>query len=241
MTLRILIADDEPLARERLREMVSELGHDVCAVAADAQTAAGILEQKQPDVALLDIQMPGQDGLSLAQRIAEEHPRTRVILVTAYPNYALAAFDAAVRDYVLKPVRKERLAEALERVGRDPHLEEPSSNPQIRITIGRREQLIALDQIDCFVAEQGYVLARSAELEGFVDARLNELEQRFCEELLRVHRSCLAVRASIAGIERRSDNDHRLIFRDGLLPVPISRRHLAATRTFLHKSAGNNT
>ena len=238
MTLRILIADDEPLARERLREMVSELGHDVCAVAADARTAAGILEQKQPDVALLDIQMPGQDGLSLAQRIAKEHPRTRVILVTAYPDYALAAFDAAVRDYVLKPVRKERLAEALERVGRDPVPDRPPDPRQIRITIGRRERLVALDEIDCFVADQGYVIARSAQIEGFVNCSLQELEQRYPHDLLRVHRSCLAVRTAIAGIETRAGNDRRLIFRDQLPPVAISRRHLLDAKAFLRTKSG---
>jgi two-component system, LytTR family, response regulator AlgR len=114
--LRLLIADDEPLARARLRSLVEELGHEVCAEACDAADAEQALLSTRPDAVLLDIQMPGAGGLSLAQRMEHSHPKVPVVLVTAHSEHAVAAFDAAVADYVLKPVRKERLAKALERV-----------------------------------------------------------------------------------------------------------------------------
>lgn len=241
MSLRILIVDDEPLARERLGQLVTELGHTVCADAGDAPAALAKVASEKPDVALLDIQMPGPDGLSVAREIAREYPETRVILVTAHPDHALAAFDAAVRDYVLKPVRKERLAEALSRIQAPPWGEGASSPPQIRLTIGRRERLVGLDEIDCFVADRGYVIALSANLEGFVGNTLHELQLAYPDQLLRVHRSCLAVKPSIAGFEARSATDHRLLFRDGLEPVAISRRHLATVKAFLRIAPNTET
>jgi two-component system, LytTR family, response regulator AlgR len=236
MSLRVLIVDDEPLARERLGQLVTELGHAVCADAADAPSALANLASEKPDVALLDIRMPGPDGLSVARQIAREYPETRVVMVTAYPDHALAAFDAAVRDYVLKPVRKERLAEALGRIQATPQLEGASNPPQIRLTIGRREQLVGLDEINCFVADQGYVIALSAKLAGFVGNTLHALQEAYPDHLLRVHRSVLAVKPSIAGFEARSATDHRLLFRDGLEPVAISRRHLSTVKAFLRRS-----
>jgi two-component system, LytTR family, response regulator AlgR len=232
MNLRILIADDEPPARARLRAMIEELGHEVCAEAGDGAAAEQALQRSRPDAALLDIQMPGPDGLELARRIESEYPEVAVVLVTAHAEHALAAFEADVRDYLLKPVRRERLAKALERVSERQRMPQRDT-PTVRLTIGRKERLVQLDEIDCFVAEEGYVIARAARLEGFVAARLNELENRFGPALLRVHRSCLAVRSSIAGIETRSGAEHRLLFRDGLEPMPISRRQLGEVRDFL--------
>jgi two-component system, LytTR family, response regulator AlgR len=238
MTLRILIADDEPLARARLRALVGELGHRVCAEVGDGMAAEQALREQSPDVALLDIAMPVPDGLTLARRIERDYPQTAVVLVTAHAEHAVAAFDADVRDYLLKPVRRERLARALERVAGTKARASVQGSPILRLTIGRKERLVHLNEIDCFVAEQGYVIARSATLEGFTDLRLHELEARFGPALLRVHRSCLAVSSSVAGIETHSATDHRLLFRDGMAPVPISRRQLAEVRASLQGAGG---
>lgn len=232
MTLRLLIADDEPLARQRLRSLIEELGHEVCAEAADAPGAEAALRRTQPDAALLDIEMPGPDGLMLAHVIENAFPAVPVVMVTAHAEHAVEAFEAGVRDYLLKPIRRERLEQALERVveARGKNEELP---PVLRVKIGRRERLVRLIEIDCFFAEEGYVLARSATIEGFVAATLHTLETEFADGLLRVHRSCLAVKRSIAGIETRSASDHRLLFHDGLDPVPVSRRQMAEVREFL--------
>ncbi|AGA32239.1 response regulator receiver protein [Thioalkalivibrio nitratireducens DSM 14787] len=232
MSLRILIADDEAPARGRLRALVEDLGHEVCAEAADGTSATREFHRTRPDAVLLDIEMPGTDGLAFARWMERDHPEVPVVLVTAHPEHALEAFDASVRDYVLKPVRSERLARALVRAA-EPLQNGPPEPARLRVTTGRREELVRLDEIDCFVAAGGYVLARSARIEGFVDATLQDLEERYPTELLRVHRSCLAVCSAIAGIETRSSADHRLLFQDGLEAVPISRRQLAEVRSFM--------
>jgi two-component system, LytTR family, response regulator AlgR len=232
MTLRILIADDEPLARARLRTLVEELGHEVCAEAGDGTGAEHALSRARPDAVLLDIQMPDGDGLTLAQRMETSHPEVPVVLVTAYAEHAVAAFDAAVTDYLLKPVRRERLGKALEKVV-SLRSGERKKVPLVRVTVGRKERLVPLDEIDCFVAEDGYVVARSARLEGFVDMRLHEVEERFGDAVLRVHRSCVAVKAAIAGVENRSGADHHVLFHDMLAGIAVSRRQLHEVRRHL--------
>lgn len=235
MTLRLLIADDEPLARQRLRSLIEELGHEVCAEAADASGAKAALRQTRPDAALLDIEMPGTNGLALARAIEQEYPGVPVVMVTAHAEHAVEAFEVPVRDYLLKPVRRERLERALERVVVS-RATKNISIPTLRVKIGRRERLMSLTEIDCFVAEQGYVLARSVHMDAFVEASLADLEMHLGDAVIRIHRSCLAVCSAIEGIETRSSNDHRLMFRDGIEPSPISRRHLGDVREFLMKS-----
>jgi len=228
MSLRILIADDESPARARLRGLVEELGHEVCAEAADGLAVERLLRDVHPDAMLLDIHMPGTDGLTLARRMEAEHPEVPVVLVTAHAEHAVAAFDADVRDYVLKPVRRERLERALGRL-RGARAKEV---PRIRVKIGRREQLVPLDEIDCFVAEDGYVMARSARVEGFVDASLRELEERLGEAVVRVHRGCLVVKGAVRGTERGYGNLW-VLFQDNLEPVRASRRQMSVLKSLL--------
>jgi two-component system, LytTR family, response regulator AlgR len=154
-----------------------------------------------------------------------------VVLVTAHAGHAVAAFDADVRDYVLKPVRRERLERALGRLGGARGKEVP----RIRVKIGRREQLVPLDEIDCFVAEDGYVMARSARVEGFVDVPLLELEKRFGDEVLRIHRACLAVKSAVSGIIASTAGEYWVLFYDGLPMVRVSRRQAGAIRAFVRK------
>ncbi len=232
MKLRLLIVDDEPLARTRLRTLVEELGHEVCAEAADRSSAERALAEVQPDAILLDVEMPGGNGLTLAQRMEMGNAGVPVVLVTAHAEHAVAAFDAGVADYVLKPVRKDRLGKALEKVIAL-HSGERRAAPLIRLTVGRKERLVPLDEIDCFVAEDGYVVARSERWEGFVDASLNDLEVTLKPHLVRVHRSCLAIIDAVAGIEHGEDGTHRLLFKDGQAPVPISRRRVATAKVAL--------
>jgi two-component system, LytTR family, response regulator AlgR len=232
MSLRILIADDESPARARLRGLVEELGHEVCAEAADGLAVERLLRDVHPDAMLLDIEMPGMDGLTLARRMEAEHPEVPVVLVTAHAEHAVAAFDADVRDYVLKPVRRERLERALGRLG----IPRSKEVPRIRVKIGRREQLVPLDEIDCFVAEDGYVMARSARVEGFVDASLQELEQRLGDAVLRVHRGCLVVKGAVAGVEMRVGGGCWVVFRDCLGGVPVSRRQTPLFTSFLRQN-----
>ncbi|WP_019569345.1 MULTISPECIES: LytTR family DNA-binding domain-containing protein [unclassified Thioalkalivibrio] len=234
--MELLIADDEPVARERLRDLVTELGHRVVAEAADAGQVRTALQTHRPGALLLDIEMPGERGIELAGELARSHPELVVILVTAHEAFGLQAFEAGVRDYVLKPVRRERLEQALERARQSTAgSAQPDDPPAIRLRIGRREESVQLDAIDCFVTEDGCVVARGRDLEGFVEARLQDLEQALGDEVLRVHRGALAVARNVAGLETRNAGDHRLRFRDGREPVPVSRRQLARVREFLRR------
>ncbi|MFO7907840.1 MAG: LytTR family DNA-binding domain-containing protein, partial [Pirellulaceae bacterium] len=194
------------------------------AEAPDGLAVERLLRDVHPDAMLLDIHMPGTDGLTLARRMEAEHPEVPVVLVTAHAEHAVAAFDADVRDYVLKPVRRERLERALGRL-RGARTKEV---PRIRVKIGRREQLVPLDEIDCFVAEDGYVMARSARVEGFVDASLRDLEERLGHFVLRVHRRCLVMKSSVSAVETPAPGERRVAFHDGLRPVFVSRRRFAA-------------
>ena len=232
MSLRILIADDEAPARARLRAVLEELGHEVCAEAPDGLCVEGLLRDTKPDAVLLDIEMPGTDGLTLAKRMEREYPDIPVVLVTAHAEHAVAAFDVDVRDYLLKPVRRERVERALGRLHMPKSHEEA---PRVRVKIGRREQLVPLNEIDCFVAEDGCVIAKSAKLQGFVDFSLQALENRLGAAVLRVHRSRLVVKTALTGLETRENGEHWLQFRDGLDSVPVSRRQTSLLRAFLRQ------
>ena len=231
--LELLIADDEPVARQRLSALARELGHRVVAEAAHAGDVDAGLQGHAPDALLLDIDMPGESGLELARRLHAEKPALTVILVTAHDRFPLEAFEAGVRDYVLKPVRRERLEQALQRAVQQKQGAGDPCPREVHITVGRREERVPLERVDIFIAEGGYVMARSARLAGFVDARLRDLEDLYGPALLRVHRGCLAVKASIKGIENLGPTDNRLLFHDDLDPMPISRRQLPRVREYL--------
>ncbi|WP_018871633.1 LytTR family DNA-binding domain-containing protein [Thioalkalivibrio sp. ALJ16] len=231
--LNLLIADDEPVARQRLAALAAELGHRVVAQAAHAGEVEQALGETEPDALLLDIDMPGESGLELARRLHAQRPGLTIILVTAHDRFPLEAFEAGVRDYVLKPVRRERLAQALERALLQSPGAPVSGPAEVHITVGRREERVPLEQVDIFIAEGGYVMARSARLAGFVNARLRDLEDQYGPALLRVHRGCLAVKSAIKGIESLGQADHRLLFHDDLEPMPISRRQLPRVRDYL--------
>lgn len=232
--LRVLIVDDEPIARQRLAELVADAGHQVIGQAGETIAARSAITDEQPDLVLLDIEMPGESGMELAAEIGAQRPGLMVILVTAHDQFSLDAFEAGVRDYVLKPVRGERLTQALERAVRYKNgFSAPPTPKTVRLSIGRREERVALERIAYFVAEDGYVIARGEQLEGFVDIRLHELESRFGNALLCVRRGCLAVRTAIRGLETRGPTDHRLLFHGHVEPVTISRRQLPQVRSFL--------
>ncbi|WP_017943045.1 MULTISPECIES: LytTR family DNA-binding domain-containing protein [unclassified Thioalkalivibrio] len=231
--LDLLVADDEPIARQRLTALAQDLGHRVVAEAAHAGEVTTQLQSLSPDALLLDIDMPGETGLELARRLHAEDPGLTVILVTAHDRFPLEAFEAGVRDYVLKPVRRERLEQALQRAVQQKQGRGETFPNEVHITVGRREERVPLERVDIFIAEGGYVMARSARLAGFVDARLRDLEACYGPALLRVHRGCLAVKASIKGIENLGPTDNRLLFHDDLDPMPISRRQLPRVREYL--------
>jgi two-component system response regulator AlgR len=231
--MRVLIVDDEPLARARLAALLGECeGVEIAGSLADGEAALGILGELQPDVLLLDINMPGIDGTTVAQRLAGRS-RPQVIFCTAYEAHALKAFDLGAVDYLLKPVRLERLRDALQRAQRrlNDIPREPVAYLHGRL---RGEQVrIALDEVISLVADEKYVTVQHRRGELLIEESLRQLEETYPEQLIRLHRNCLVPPARLLGIKTLADG--RVLARlDGSEQSPeISRRNLPAVRKLL--------
>lgn len=241
--LSILIADDEPLARERLRRLVSELpGYRVCGEAADGETTMNQVAALVPDILLLDIHMPGMDGMEAATRLSRlEHPPA-VIFCTAYDHYAIQAFEAGATAYLLKPVRREALAEALDRAGRLNRVQQQVAtrqqqmeSEQLAVRTYRGTMLIPLADILYCEADHKYVTIRHSGGDTVSDFTLKELEASYPEHFLRIHRNTLVGIRHIAGLERNANGHYRLRLRDSQELLSVSRRHVEKVRRWLQE------
>jgi len=241
MSLSILIVDDEALARSRLRTLLGDCKAPAASVAAEAGNATQAMEllrRQDFDAVLLDVRMPGADGLALAQAL-RGLPRTpAVVFVTAYAEHAVAAFELEALDYLTKPVRLERLQTALQKVER--HVQQgrglqPDSPVEALVIQDRgRTERVPLAEVLYFKAELKYVTVRTAARSYILDASLSELEERHAEQFLRVHRNALVARRAMRALEKHDDPEEgegwavRLNGIDDLLQV--SRRQLSAVR-----------
>jgi two-component system response regulator AlgR len=231
VNLRVLVVDDEPLARERLSHLVEELpAVELAGVAASGEEALLLAGRLRPEVVLLDIRMPGMDGIEAARHLARMPEPPAVIFTTAYEQHALAAFDAQAAGYLLKPVRPDRLQEALERARRPTRAQlariaEGGSGARTRIAVRTRDELklIPVEEIVCFVAEQKYTTLRHFTGEVLIEESLKALEEEFGERFVRVHRNSLVAVAHIVGVERDGEGHQAVRLRGGAT-LPISRR-----------------
>ncbi|MDW2981355.1 LytTR family DNA-binding domain-containing protein [Rhodanobacter sp. KK11] len=231
--MRVLIVDDEPLARARLAALLGDCaGAEIVGSLGDGETALAALDELQPDALLLDINMPGTDGVALAQRLAGR-TRPQVIFCTAYEAHALKAFELGAADYLLKPVRLDRLREALQRAQRRlaDAPREPAAYLYGRL---RGEQVrIALDEVICLLAEEKYVVVQHRRGELLIEDSLRQLEEAYPDQLIRLHRNCLVPPPRLLGLKTLADG--RVLARlDGSELAPeISRRNLPAVRKLL--------
>ena len=231
MNLRVLVVDDEPLARERLSHLVEELpAVELAGVAASGEEALLLAGRLRPEVVLLDIRMPGMDGLETAHHLARMPEPPAVIFTTAFDQHALAAFDAQAAGYLLKPVRPDKLQEALERARRPTRAQlvrfaEGTGGARTRIAVRARDELrlIPVEDIVCFIAEQKYTTLRHLAGEELIEESLKSLEEEFAERFVRVHRNSLVAVAHIEGIERDDDGHQSVRLRGGAM-LPVSRR-----------------
>lgn len=242
--MKILIVDDEAHARERLRRLITELDGDYELVA-EADNGADALRrclETKADLVLLDIRMPGLDGLSVAEHLARLDPPPAVILVTAYPEYALEAFEHRVANYLVKPVRGERLREALERLrvvtrAQQQPLEDgaASASPRRYLSAQYRGgvQTVAVEDILFLQAEQKYVTVHHGDGKLLLDDSLKTLEQEFPERFLRIHRSTLVCARRLIGLEKSQDGSIFAVLDGTDERLPVSRRHLPSVRRFL--------
>ncbi|MCB1776112.1 MAG: response regulator transcription factor [Candidatus Competibacteraceae bacterium] len=244
--MRVLIVDDELPARNRLRELLSRLpDHECCGEAGAGADALRLAQQLNPDVVLLDIQMPGLDGIETARRLAAMEQPPAVVFITAHGDYALEAFDAQAVAYLLKPVRLERLEQALISAGRINRAQlsrlaadqaADSGRAHIRARIGQRLELIPLAEVFYFQADQKYVTVRYRHGEVLVEESLKNIEQELGARVVRVHRNALAVAIHIAGLEKSVDGGMALVFHDIPDRLEVSRRHLPVIRQFLKEA-----
>jgi two-component system response regulator AlgR len=230
---RVLIVDDEPLARARLAALLGECGGvEIVGNVADGEAALVAIGELQPDVLLLDINMPGIDGVGVAQRLAGRS-RPQVIFCTAYEAHALKAFDLGAADYLLKPVRLERLREALQRAQRRVADAPREAVAWLHGRHGSEQVRIALDEVTCLLADEKYVVVHHRRGELLIEESLRQLEEAYPEQLVRLHRNCLVPPARLLGLKTLADG--RVLARlDGTELAPeISRRNLPAVRKLL--------
>jgi len=242
--MRIAIVDDEPLARARLRAQVEDddLG-EVVAEGANGHEALRIVASAAPDVVLLDIRMPGMDGLETARHLMQLPHPPAVIFTTAYDEHALAAFEANAIDYLLKPIRANRLRQALDkaRALTAPQAEvlgelrDPAQRSHVSGLVHGNLSLVAVTDILYFQADQGYVDVVWADGSMLIEESLRSLEQEFAQRFLRVHRNALVAVAHVTGLRRDDAGNHFVAVRGCATELPVSRRLLNQVKTRLRR------
>lgn len=236
--MRILIVDDEPPARERLRRLVAEI--EDCEIVAEAGNGVEALQwcnQSPPDVVLLDVRMPGISGVEVAQHLNALAEPPAVIFTTAYDEYALEAFESEAIGYLLKPVRKEKLARALRHASRVSstrlrqlagHSHPAPRREHICARLGEQLRLIPVQDIYYFLADQKYITVQHKAGADLIDESLKELSVEFSPEFVRVHRNALVAEKFIAAVERTADGQHQVRIRERDDLLQVSRRHSTA-------------
>lgn len=240
--MRVLIVDDEQLARDRLGRMVSVLeGYQVVAEAGNGRQALEQAQQTEPELVLLDIRMPGMDGLETARHLSELDEPPAIIFCTAYEEHAVQAFELQAVGYLLKPVRRDSLASALEKAQRVNKAQlaalggdlAPGRRTHISARTRRGIELVPVDDVRYFQADQKYVTVRFSGGEVIIDETLRELEDEFGDLFLRIHRNSLVAAGHIESLERLGPGQCQIRLKDVCEPLDVSRRHLAAVRKFV--------
>ena len=240
--MKILIVDDEKPARSRLSRMVGELGqHELVGEAVNGVEALGMSQSREPDIVLMDIRMPGMDGIEAARHISRLDEPPAVIFTTAFSDHALEAFETHAVDYLLKPVKLERLKAAIDAAIRPTRAQAARSGdalsggePRQHICARVRGSLVLvpINSIFYFHAEQKYVTVRHREGEVLIEDALKALETEFGDRFFRIHRNALVSLEALGGMQS-DNNGHLVTFRDIEDKLEISRRHLPGVRKII--------
>lgn len=234
---RVLIVDDEPLARQRLVTLLAELdGYQLAGECATGHEAVISAQALGAEILLLDIRMPGMDGIEAARHLAGLEPPPAVIFTTAYGDHALEAFEANAIDYLLKPIRRERLQQALAKARRlqQGQMDALRGQQPARTHISVRRQgaleLVAIDDIRYFQADQKYTTIGCAAREYLCEDSLAQLEKEFPGRFLRIHRNALVAVTYVQSLSRDADGAWILRLLDVPRPLRVSRRHVREVR-----------
>ncbi|MEQ1412090.1 LytR/AlgR family response regulator transcription factor [Acinetobacter indicus] len=243
----ILICDDEPLATERLARLVTQLGHQVVATASHGEQAIELADEHQPDVVLLDIQMPEMDGLSCAQHLRELDPMPAIVFCTAYDEHALDAFKSQAEGYLLKPVMQQELQQVLDHltkltqaqlshIKQKENMEELNiKRHQITAKTYRGVELVPVENIYYFLADQKYVTVRHKNGSVLIDETLKDLEHEFADQFIRIHRNALVSIHYLEGLEVINTGQYQVRCRELEERLAVSRRHLPTLRERIQK------
>lgn len=238
--MKVLVVDDEPLARERMAALLAEIGDaEVIGEAGNGRDMLESVARLQPDLVLLDIRMPVMDGLEAAQHLAVLDEAPRVIFCTAFEDHALAAFEANAVDYLVKPVRIERLRAALAKARR--WSVEQARSVEQAVEPGRRRThlcarvrgslvLVPVADIDYLLAEDKYVVVHHAKGEVLIEEPLKTLEDEFEGRFVRIHRNCLVALSRLTGLSRTPDGRLFANVTGVTAALEVSRRNLPALR-----------
>ena len=235
--MKILVVDDEPLARERLLRLLARIQPAATGLqAADGVEAMAQVVAENPDLVLLDIRMPGKDGIEVATELDQLDSPPAVVFCTAYDEYALQALQHQAVAYLLKPVREVELEQALAGAGRVNRMQlaslRGSDGPRTTVSSQTHRGIESLPVADirCFVAEQKYVTAVAAGRELLIPDTLKDLEQEFASQFLRVHRNALVAVDHIQRLEKGRDGAWQVILEGVEVTPVISRRHLTEAK-----------
>lgn len=244
--LRIFLVDDEPPALNRLQDLLADcrasIPHELVGTAQTGPEAIEKLVQHPADLVLTDINMPGMNGLELARHLGRLHHRPAVVFCTAFDEFAVQAFEVRALDYLLKPIRRERLESALVRAREIAHptadvLSSLSPAPRRYFSVSERGRvrLVPVDSVLYLKAELKYVTLKTGDAEFLLEESLTQLETEFGDRFLRIHRNCLVARDKLHGFERGHDegDGHWLALIDGCgEKLPVSRRQAHVVREF---------
>lgn len=242
----ILICDDEPLAVERLSRLVTQLGHQVIATAAYGQQAIEMVQFYQPDVVLLDIQMPEMDGLTCAQYLRQLEPSPAIVFCTAYDQHALDAFKSHAEGYLLKPIMQQELQQVLDQLTKltqaqmsnlkqKEDMDNQTQRHQIAAKTYRGVELVPVENIYYFLADQKYVTVRHKNGSVLIDETLKDLELEFGERFIRIHRNALVSVHYLEGLEVINSGQYQVRCRELDERLSVSRRHLPNLRERIQK------
>lgn len=244
--MHILVVDDEPLARSRLIRLIDDIPDcDVCGEAQDGDDALAKVHSLDPDLVLLDVRMPGKDGIVVAKALEQIDDPPAVVFCTAFDDYALQAFDTLAQGYIVKPVQLEQLKSVIEKTKKLTKVQsqslergasafKPPKRQHITAKTRKGVELIAIDDIVCFLADQKYVTVVHQQGETLIDDTLKELEGMLSDGFLRVHRNALVAVSKIEGLERASNGQYSVKLKCTAHSPNISRRHLAHVRQTLN-------
>ena len=253
--MKVLIVDDEVLARERLKGLLAQFpGFDLAGEAADGESALNAISDLEPDIVLLDIRMPGLDGLQVARKLSTLDLPPAIIFTTAFSEHAVSAFSTIASGYLLKPIKKDKLGDALrdarrpskaqvDALGQKRAPQTHSERSHIVATTRDGQTRIAIEDIIYFLADQKYTTVYHLQGEVLIEESLRHLEDDLSPQFIRVHRKVLVNTAYIIGLERSDPHDGTqgafLTLRHCHDKLPVSRRRLAEIRRLLFKSTQN--